>query len=166
MLAKIISLLLLSGIKFIFAFPVAAKLHFSFINTVLITSIGGVGGIIFFSFFWEHVIKLYFWFIHSYLYRFPKIRTTLRKLKYSFVRPKKERKIPFKRKRRYVWLKKNSGILGIALLTPIILSIPVGSFLAVRFYGRTIKTISILSVILIFWSVVISFLVHFAEFRY
>lgn len=166
MFGKVLSLLLLSGIKFIFAFPIAAKLHFSFINTVFITSIGGVGGIIFFTFFWEHVIKLYFWFVHSYLYRFPKIRIALRKIKYSFVKPKSERKVPFKRKRRYVWLKRNSGILGIALLTPILLSIPLGSFLAVRFYGRTIKTILVLSVTLIVWSIIISFLVHFAEFRY
>lgn len=166
MLAKILSLLLLSGIKFIFAFPVAAKLHFSFINTILITSIGGVSGIIFFTFFWEHVIKLYFWFVHSYLYRFPKIRIALRNIKYRIVKPKSERKVPFKRKRRYVWLKMNAGILGIALFTPILLSIPIGSFLAVRFYGRTIKTILILSITLIAWSIIISFLIHFAEFRY
>lgn len=166
MLTKILSILLLSGIKFIFAFPIAAKLHFSFIETVLITSIGGVTGIIFFSFFWEHVIKLYFWFVHSYLYRFPKIRTALRNVKYTVIKSKSNPKVSFKRKRRYIRLKKNYGIVGIALLTPILLSIPLGSFLAVRFYGRTIKTILILSITLIVWSIVISFLIHFAKFRY
>lgn len=166
MFAKILSLLLLSGIKFVFAFPVAVKLHFSCFNTILITSIGGVVGIIFFSFFWEHVIKIYLWFVHSYLYRYPKIRKALRQLKYRFVKPKEERKIPFKRKRKYVWLKNNSGVVGIALLTPILLSIPLGTFLAVRFFGRNLKTIFVLSITLVFWSVVISCLVYFAEFRY
>lgn len=166
MIAKVISLLLLSGIKFIFAFPVAVKLHFSCLNTIFITSIGGVLGIVFFSFFWEHVIKIYLWFVHSYLYRFPKIRKVLRQLKYRFVKPKGERKVPFKRRRRYVWLKNNSGILGIALLTPILLSIPLGTFLAVRFFGRNIKTLVVLSFTLIAWSIIISCLVHFAEFRY
>lgn len=166
MFAKIVSLLLLSGIKFVFAFPVAAKLHFSCFNTILITSIGGVAGIIFFSFFWEHVINIYLWFVHSYLYRYPKIRKALRQLKYRFVKPREERRVPFKRKRRYVWLKNNSGVMGIALLTPILLSIPLGTFLAVRFFGRNPKTIFVLSITLVVWSVVISFLVHFAEFRY
>jgi len=123
-------------------------------------------GIIFFSFFWEHVIRLYMWFVHSYLYRYPKIRKPLQKFKRYFVKPKHERQVPYKRKRKYVWLKNNSGILGIALLTPILLSIPLGTFLAVRFFGRNAKTILLLSVVLVFWSVLISCLIHFAEVRY
>lgn len=166
MLGKIISLLLLSGIKFIFAFPIAYKLHFSFVHTLLVTSTGGILGIVFFSFFWEHVIRLYMWFAHSYLNRYPKIRNRLQKLKQYFVKSKHKKQIPYKRKRKYIWLKKNAGILGLALLTPILLSIPIGTFLAVRFFGRNTKTILVLSMVLVFWSLLISCLIHFAEIRY
>jgi len=166
MFAKIISLLLLSGIKFIFAFPLAIKLHFTCLQTIIITSLGGIAGIIFFSFFWEHVIRLYFWFIHTFLHKYPTIRAHLRNIKYWFVKPKTERSIPFRRKRRYVFLKQNAGILGISILTPILLSIPLGTFLAVRFYGRNLRTLLILSLIVVFWSVVISCLIHFTTFRY
>ncbi|NSW45519.1 MAG: hypothetical protein HPY79_06880 [Bacteroidales bacterium] len=166
MIAKIISLLLVSGIKFIFAFPIAIKLHFTCIQTIILTSTGGIAGIIFFSFFWEHVITLYFWLIHKYLHKYPKIRARLREIKYWFVKPKDKRNIPFRRKRRYVFLKQNAGILGIALLTPILLSIPLGTFLAVRFYGRSVKIILILSSTVVFWSTIISCLIYFTTFRY
>jgi len=166
MIAKIISLLLISGIKFIFAFPIAIKLHFTYIETIILTSSGGIAGIIFFSFFWEHVIRLYFWLIHNYLHKYPNIRERLRKIKYWFVKPKEKRNIPFRRKRRYVFLKQNAGILGISFLTPILLSIPLGTFLAVRFYGRNLKTITILSLTVVFWSITISCIIYFTTFRY
>lgn len=166
MFGKILSLLLLSSIKFIFAFPIAYKFHFSFILTFIVTSAGGILGIIFFSYFWEQVIRLYMWFVHSYLYHYPKIRKLLKKFKQFFIKPKNKRQIPFKKKRQYVRLKNNWGILGLALLTPIVLSIPLGTFLTVRFYGRNIKTIVLLSTIVVFLSALMSCLTHFYEICY
>ncbi|MCX7861858.1 MAG: hypothetical protein N2449_02555 [Bacteroidales bacterium] len=166
MIAKIITLLLLSSVKFIFAFPLAYKYDFNFITTLLITSIGGIAGIIFFSFFWEHVINIYLWFVHSYLYRFPKIRTSLQNFKRFFIPQKKQNSTPFKRKRRYVWIKQNGGLLGISLLTPFILSIPIGTFLAVRFFGRNFRTLTFLCLTLLFWAFILSILVHWVGIRY
>lgn len=166
MIAKIISILLISSVKFIFAFPLAIKYDFNFGTTFLLTSIGGIGGILFFSFFWQHVISLYLWFIHSYLYKFPKIRDFLKKLKHKIIPSKESKNVPFKRKRRYVWIKQNSGLLGIAILTPFILSIPIGTFLAVRFFGRSVRTMMFLSVTLVIWSLLLSILVHWIGLRY
>lgn len=166
MIVKIVSILLISSVKFIFAFPLAIKYNFNFGTTFLLTSTGGIAGILFFSFFWQHVILLYLWFIHSYLYKFPKIRNFLKKLKSKIVPYREPKNVPFKRKRRYVWFKQNSGLLGIAILTPFILSIPVGTFLAVRFFGRNVRTLMFLSVTLVIWSLVLSIFVHWIGLRY
>ena len=152
---KIFSILLISSIKFIFAFPLAASFKFNFITTFIVTSTGGMMGIVFFFFLWDLVIKLYLWFIHSYLYKFPKIRNYLKQLKNKLT-PKKSNNTSFRKKKRYVWLKKNAGLLGITFFTPVLLSIPLGTFLAVRFYGRNFKTILFLSVTLIFWALILS----------
>lgn len=167
MIVKIISILLLSSVKFVFAFPLAIQYQFNFTTTLFFTTIGGIIGLLFFSFFWDNVIKVYLWFINDYLYKFPKIRNFLKKFK-NRIFPKKEEKngLLYRKKKRYVWIRKNGGILGIALLTPIILSIPIGTFLAVRFFGRNIRTFVFLIVALIFWSVFLSFLVHIVGFRY
>ncbi len=167
MLGKIISILLISSVKFIFAFPLAYKYHFPFYTTFILTSIGGIGGVLFFSFFWEHVIKLYLWFIHSYLYKFPQIRSKLKKLKEVIFSPKKiQKENNFRRKRRYVWIKKNGGLLGIAVLTPIILSIPIGTFLAVRFFERTFQSMLFLCLAVFAWSSLLSCLIHIVGFRF
>ncbi len=167
MWGKIISLLLLSSVKFVFAFPLAIKYHFSVYTTFLVTSLGGICGILFFSFFWNHVINLYLWFIHSYLYNFPNIRSFLKKIKNFFIRKNNSNgSIPYRRKRHYIWIKKNGGLLGIALLTPLILSIPIGTFLAVRFFGRNLRTLLFLIITLEFWAVLLSILVYFVGVRF
>jgi|YNPMSStandDraft_1061717.scaffolds.fasta_scaffold00450_20 hypothetical protein len=166
MIAKIISIILLSSVKFIFAFPVAVKYHFNFGTTLFLTSIGGIGGILFFSFFWEHLIKIYFWFIHDYLYKFPEIRNILKRLKNKFFPAKKQNGIAYRKIKRYVWIRKNGGLLGISLLTPFILSIPLGTFLAVRFFGRNMRTITFLVIALLFWSLLLSFFVHVIGIRF
>ncbi len=161
---KFISIFFVSTIKFIFAFPLAYKLKITCLHTIICTTAGGISGILFFSFFWQHLIRLYFWLIHIYLHKHPKIRSRLKQIKNFFVRPNK--KISFKQKRRYLWLRENFGLLGIAFLTPILLSIPLGTFLAVRFYNRNIKTLIILILMVIFWSIILSCLIHFTTFKY
>src|SRR5689334_2332909 len=47
---------------------------------------------------------------------------------------KKPRKVFTKRSRRWVKVKNKYGLFGIAALTPIILSIPIGCFIAMRYY--------------------------------
>jgi uncharacterized oligopeptide transporter (OPT) family protein len=169
MLTKAITLFLLSSIKFIFAFPLAIKLHFTCLQTIVITSLGGVCGILFFIFFWENVIDLYFWFVHNYLYRFPKISKALKKFKKWYKKTfysKKKKGTSYKRKRKYIWLKNNASIIGLAVLTPLILSIPIGTFLTVRFFGRSPRIILTLCLVLVIFSILFSCLIHYVGVRY
>ena len=48
------------------------------------------------------------------------------------------------------------GLVGIAVLTPIFLSIPIGTYLALHFFPEKKKTIPILITSVIGWSLVLS----------
>jgi hypothetical protein len=168
MFNKLFFLFLISSVKFVFAFPLALRYDFPFSLTLLVTTSGGVAGVLFFAFLSEKIIVLYLWFIHKQLIKFPKTEHLARSIKqrYLYVFPKKQKKIFSNRSKRYVKLKQNFGLGGIAMLTPLILSIPLGTFLAIRFYKRTNKTILTLCMAVLFWSIVFSLIVHYTDFRY
>ncbi|RMG80601.1 MAG: hypothetical protein D6707_06140 [Bacteroidetes bacterium] len=56
-------------------------------------------------------------------------------------------------------VKSRFGILGVALITPVILSIPLGSMLAARFFSDNKMALPILMIAVLFWSVVLTTLV-------
>jgi len=168
MLYKIFTLILISSIKFIFAFPLAIGYQFSFHTTILYTSVGGIFGVLFFGFLSDELIRFYNWFVLMYLHRHQKFKGLAKSIKdnYRQIFPKKQRKIFSKRSKRFVRIKQRYGLAGIALLTPLILSIPIGTFLAIRFYKRTKKTIFFLCISVLFWSLTMSSIVYYTGFRY
>lgn len=64
--------------------------------------------------------------------------------------------------------KKRFGLYGIALLSPILLSIPIGAFVAERFYKDKKRVIIALSISVIFWSITLYllFLFFYKTIRY
>jgi hypothetical protein len=83
--------------------------------------VGGVAGIYFFAYLSG---KLIAWWNRNF--RKPSRNTPEKE--------KKTKKTFTKRNRRIVRIKKQYGLIGIALATPFLLSIPVGVFLVVRYY--------------------------------
>ncbi len=72
-------------------------------------------------------------------------------LKDKWFSSKHPKKIFTKSNRRVIRIKHRFGLVGIAALTPILLSIPIGAFLAERFYKDKKKVILYLSVSGVFW---------------
>jgi hypothetical protein len=77
-----------------------------------------------------------------------------------------DKKFPSRKKKRktFTWknrfiikAKKSFGLLGIAAIAPILLSIPLGSFLAVRFFGDKFKVFCYLSISSIAWAIILYF---------
>lgn len=164
MFQKIALLILISSVKFLFAFPLALSFGFSFFNTFTITVSGGIAGVIFFAFISQELIIFWNWFKKRCILPYPK---TAKRLKFLIGDPDKAAKpIPIKTKRRYIRFKKNFGLYGIAALTPCIISIPIGTFLVVRFYGRSKKNVLILCVAVVIVGAILSSLVHFAGITY
>ncbi|MBI5541889.1 MAG: hypothetical protein HY951_17665 [Bacteroidia bacterium] len=168
MFYKISILLLVSSVKFIFAFPLALGYKFSFIETLSYTSLGGMLGVIFFAFISDELIIFYNWFVHVYMHNHPKSRSFGKSIKdgYRKIFPKKEKKIFSKKSKRFVRIKQSWGLAGISILTPLILSIPIGTFLTIRFFKRSKKTILILCSSVLFWSLFFSSILHFTTIRF
>jgi len=126
-LLQILLTILFSSFKFAATFPlVIIQFEFSFVETILWTNVGGIAGIYFFAFLSG---KLLSWWKRAFRRSNRKILTDEQQVKKIFTR----------RNRRIVRIKQKYGLMGIALITPFLLSIPVGVFLVVRYY-RTSKT--------------------------
>jgi hypothetical protein len=124
--------------KFAATFPIAIYvMRMSFLDTLIYTNIGGILGTLISVYFSGFLLKLWidYW---------PK--------KFNFQR--KEQKIFTKRNRWFVKIKLKYGLFGIVILSPVLLSIPLGSFLTVKYYG--IKKTNIIWLIAgqVFWSLV------------
>lgn len=120
-----------------------ALFNFNFFKVIGVTCAGGITGVIIFTNIsaalmkWWHNAKMRYFRNH----RHPKIFT--------------------KGNRRIIRIKKRFGIWGIALITPIGLSIPVGTFIAERFYKDKKKVILVFSAAILFWHLTIYFLLVF-----
>ncbi len=138
---KELTIILFCTWKFAATFPVAIYvMKMSVLQTLLYTNIGGITGAVLFTFFWDAFIRLW--------NKYVSIRYT---------KHKKKARVFSKKSRRYVRIKANYGVPGIVILTPVILSIPVGSFLLVKYYKNKIANMIWLVMGILLWSVIYTF---------
>lgn len=118
---NIIITILLSTVKFGMTFPLAImEFNFNFIETLLWINLGDILGIYFFAYLSEGLNR---W-----------LQEKLNKRK--AIRKDVNKKVFTKRNRKIVRIKQRYGLIGIALCTPILFSIPIGVFLVVRYYPK------------------------------
>jgi hypothetical protein len=131
-------------------FPlVIMQFKFSFIETILWTNIGGIIGIYFFAFLSD---KLILWW-----------NRTFRNKRKAHKSKKKEKKVFTRKNRRIVRIKQRYGLIGIALSTPFLLSIPVGTFLVIRYYRSSRVKFAYLIGANLIWSVIYTLFYTFCE---
>ncbi len=137
---EIFSVFLLSTVKFVFGgVPLALTYNFSFFESVTVTSIGGFTGCIFFVFLSEKLII-------NYRHR---IANKIHHTKKSAIK-----KVFTKKKRFIIKIKTQFGLVGIAALTPLLLSIPLGCFVAVRYFKHKQRVLIYMFTSVILWSTV------------
>lgn len=139
-LAGILLVVFSSSWKFAATFPVAVYIvKMSFAETVLYTNIGGILGVFAFILLSKGILRL------ANLPLFQRFRNK---------KPKKK----FTRRNRFiVKIKRKYGLAGIVVLTPLLLSIPVGTFLVARYYDRRKISYVYLIVGQIAWSLIYTF---------
>lgn len=125
-----ISVLLLGCVKFFLAIPLAIQYDFTFWETFLLSCFGGIVGIIIFAKFRKAVLKLYY---------------KINPFNYNINKRGLRKTIALKTARKY-------GLFGIAFLTPVFLSIPIGTFIALHFFPNKKKTLPILFASVLGWS--------------
>jgi len=141
-LVPIILTILFSSFKFAATFPlVIIQYEFSFLETILWTNVGGILGVYFFAFLSG---KLLSWWKRTFRRSNKNILSDEQQVKKIFTR----------RNRRIVRIKQKYGLTGIALITPFLLSIPVGVFLVVRYYRTSKAKFLYLIAANLIWSVI------------
>lgn len=121
--------------------PTAVVLFkYNFVKVMAVTWTGGITGSVIFTYLSAGIIKG----IHNYRVRKHKMH---------------KRKTFTKGNRRIIRIKTRFGLAGIAFITPLI-SMPIGAFVAEKFYRDKKKVIIYLSASVIFWSLAIYFLLY------
>lgn len=137
----IVLIIFFSTCKFAATFPVAIYLvNMSFFETILYTNIGGILGVLSFAMISKGII---------HLVKIPFFNRTDRN--------KRPKKVFTRRNRRFVQLKKKYGLAGIVILTPLLLSIPIGTFLVTKYYGHHKRSYLYLILGQIAWSLIYTY---------
>lgn len=170
---KILAVIFTSCLKFLGGPFLAYKLntgdiHFSYMETVLYSITGGMLGVFVFTYFGEQVTKFWHWirkeskevFIKKEVFSEPRVDVEEQvQVHYLYVeknaQPVKKKFTP--RNRRIIKIWRAYGLMGIAVLTPII-SIPVGTIIANNMVQNKKKIFLYMFVSIVFWSFVITLL--------
>ncbi|HTL83178.1 MAG TPA: hypothetical protein VL651_15800 [Bacteroidia bacterium] len=145
---KVLEVALISSVKFLFAPFEAERYDFNFGQSFAVTTIGGIVGIMVFYYagtniamWWRHVKAI----IKSIFLRKPA----------AVIERKPSRN--FTRNRRFVVrVKMKFGLTGIAVITPCIISIPIGTIIAAQFFRRRKPVLLYLTTSLVLWSLILN----------
>jgi len=128
-------LLLLASTKFAVAVGllVSPATNYTYLESVILLLSGGFTGVIFFYYFSNWINKMISKFFPS----------------------KKKKKVFSNKVRRFINIKNKYGLIGIAIISPITISIPVGSFIASRFFSKDKYTLAFMLSGIVLWSIIL-----------
>lgn len=148
-LIKILEVAVIASLKFVIAPFEAERQGFNFEESLLITTLGGIFGVIIFSLIGEIIA-----------YGWKKILSFFKKPLHQEEKPKKKftwlRKFTIKTKMRF-------GLMGLVITTPAVLSIPIGTFMTHRFYRKKLKNILLLVISVLIWSCLLNGLAQYLK---
>ena len=131
------SLALLASVKYLYTPPVILELGYSFWETIFIMLAGGIAG------------TLVWYYIGGLLIK------GIQALWQRVVPPSNKPKKKFSRKNKLiVKVKSRWGLIGLALITPTIISIPIGTLLAARYFGHNWRTLPYMLLSVVGWGFV------------
>jgi hypothetical protein len=158
LILKQLSILLLSAVKFLLAAPASHLFGYSYLHTILNTTVGGWIGVIFFLYAGKHLFARYPQWKYQVVRLYDNLSGINRKNKLLSLKNTtgKPAKIFTRRNRIIVIIRKRFGFPGLIVLTPVLFSIPIGTFLVVKYYSKRRDLLAWLSLSVMIWSVVLS----------
>ena len=171
-------IILLSSVKFV-AGPTVVyfneKYDFSFLRTNFYTITGGMLGVAVVLYVSPFIMMFYHWlktvyhkiFSHrDFYFSEPTVDVNQPvEVHYRYVQNKKQKKIFTPRNRRIIRVWKKYGLWGVAWLTPILLSIPVGTFIMTRLERKKKKIVFKLLISIVAWSFILTTLFELLHVR-
>lgn len=159
MVLKILHVVLLASIKYFVTLPYAMMIGLDYLPAVIAVLAGGIGGFILFYYLSRPIIRFFIQNRVCICNLFP----SFVKRRYSLYceRRKQLRKKIFTRKNRFiVKLKTQYGFWGIIITTPVILTIPVGAFLASKYYSNRKLLIPYMILSIVGWTALLTGVIH------
>jgi hypothetical protein len=161
---KIIQVFLLASVKYVITFPFAILIGLNLQQTLIAVTLGGIAGFFFFYHMSGFAIKR-FHHVKSFLRKYLPISVRLkyRQLKAWRIRITGER--VFSRRNRFlVNLRSKFGLPGIIILSPVILSIPIGAFLLNKYYSKHKFAMPLMVLSILSWTAVfVAFVLIFPQ---
>lgn len=160
MIIKYLHVILLASVKYFFTLPYAMLIGLEYKQAIIAVLIGGIGGFLFFFYFSKSLIRGidFCWPFFCQL-----IPTVFKARFKSYCENRTTKKLPkiFSRKSRLIGkIRTTYGFWGIILATPALLTIPLGAFLASKYYSRRKHVILYMILSIIGWGVILSGVVH------
>jgi hypothetical protein len=156
MFFKLLQVILLSSVKYFLTIPYAFLIGLKVEAAIPAILIGGMGGFLFFYYLlkpisgWLGLLKPLACKIMP-----PTFRMRYASFCNLWLVPKKKAFFT-RRNRRIVKIKRSYGMWGIVIATPVLLTIPVGAFLARHYYSKNRKIILYMMASIAGWGVVFS----------
>lgn len=160
MAIKIIHVILLASVKYIFTLPYAMIIGLEYKQAIIAVLIGGIGGFLVF-YYLSKPLLLGFNFAWPCICNMVPAGIKTRYAAYCEKRIQKREPKVFSRRSRFIAkVRTTYGLWGIVFATPVLLTIPVGAFLANKYYSNRRYIVIYMILSIIGWAGVLSGLVH------
>nr|WP_321354620.1 hypothetical protein [uncultured Draconibacterium sp.] len=155
-----IHIVLLASVKYIVTLPYAMIIGLDYKYALLAVLTGGIGGFLFFYYISKPLNRGLMLLWPCLCKAIPNsMRGSYRN--WCINRLKKKPRRIFTRRNRFITrMKSNYGFWGVIIATPVILTIPIGAFLANKYYAHRRHTVLYMILSIIGWAGVLSGLVH------
>lgn len=152
--------MLLASVKYFFTLPYAMIIGLEYKQAIIAVLIGGIGGFLFFFYLSKPLIRG----IDFLWPRICRLAPPFYKFRYKALCEKrlsnKSKKIFTRQSRFIAGIKSNYGLWGIIFATPFLLTIPVGAFLASKYYSGHKYIVLYMIISIIGWAGFLSGIVH------
>lgn len=133
---KIIQVFLLATVKYVVTFPFALLIGLNFTQTLIAVTLGGIAGFFFFYHFSGFVINR-FHHIKTFLIKYAPHSFHLKYRQLVVWRKSVTGERVFSKRNRFIArFRAKFGLIGIVILSPVFLSIPIGAFLLNKYYSK------------------------------
>ena len=133
---KIIQVFLLATVKYVFTFPYAILIGLNFQQTLIAVTLGGIAGFIFFYHFSGYAIKQ-FHHVKTFLWKYSPVSLRLKYRKIIAWRKKMTGERVFSKRARFLAnFRSKYGLPGSLIISPVILSLPLGAYLLNKYYSK------------------------------
>lgn len=133
---KIIQVFLLATVKYVFTFPFALLIGLNFEQTLFAVTLGGLAGFFFFYHLSGYASSR-FHHLKSFVRKHAPLSVRLRYRQLIIWRKNFTGERVFSKRNRFIArFRAKFGLAGIIILSPVVLSIPIGAFLLNKYYSK------------------------------